>query len=156
MNSRRTFLRLGLTSLTVATLPLDSAVRGDEAMYVGGTLGAPEKTEGTLDVSQADSAVFTWKKGAFKIPYKNITTLEYGQKAGRRIGVALAISPVALLSKKRKHFLSVAFTDEQGQKQGVVFELAKGKTRSTISALETRSGKSLEFESEEAKKHYGN
>jgi hypothetical protein len=90
------------------------------------------------------------------IPYKTIQSLEYGQKAGRRVGVALAVSPLFLFSKKRKHFLSIAYLDEQGQKQGAVFELAKGTVRSALSTFETRSGKQIEYESEDAKKHAGN
>ncbi|MGH9429395.1 MAG: hypothetical protein ACRD2L_24180 [Terriglobia bacterium] len=133
------------------------AVRGDEAMYVGGTLATiPEKTEGRLDTSQEKVAKFAWKKGEVTIPYDKITSLEYGQKAGRRIGVAVAVSPLFLFSKKRKHYVTIGFTDEQGKPQGAVLELAKGKVRSALSTLETRSGKQVEYESEEAKKHLGN
>lgn len=124
-------------------------------MYIGGTITVvPEKTEGKLDTSEAGHATFTAKKGVFRIPYASISSLEYGQKAGRRVGVALAISPVALLSKKRKHFLSIAFTDDQGNKQGAVFEVAKGRVRDVASIFEARSGKKIDFESEEAKKHF--
>lgn len=124
-------------------------------MYVGGTItDVAEKTEGKLDTSEASHATFTAKKGAFRIAYATITSIEYGQKAGRRVGVALAISPVALLSKKRKHFLSIAFADNQGNKQGAVFEVAKGRVRDVASVFETRSGKKIDFESAEAKKHF--
>jgi hypothetical protein len=124
-------------------------------MYVGGTLTAiSEKTEGKLDLSSDSALVFTAKAGKFTVPYKGLTSIEYGQKAGRRVGVALAVSPVALFSKKRKHYLSIAFSDEQGNKQGAVFEVAKGMIHSVVTNLETRSGKKVEFESEEAKKHF--
>jgi hypothetical protein len=124
-------------------------------MYVGGTMMAmPEKTEGKLDLSGDSALVFMAKAGKFAIPYKGIASIEYGQKAGRRVGVALAVSPVALFSKKRKHFVSIAFQDEQGNKQGAVFELAKGVVHSVVTTLETRSGKKVEFESEDAKKHF--
>jgi hypothetical protein len=124
-------------------------------MYVGGTLTAiSEKTEGKLDLSSDSALVFTAKAGKITVPYKGLTSIEYGQKAGRRVGVALAVSPVALFSKKRKHYLSIAFSDEQGNKQGAVFEVAKGMIHSVVTNLETRSGKKVEFESEEAKKHF--
>jgi hypothetical protein len=131
------------------------AVRGSDVLYVGGTIDSvPEKTEGRLDSSGEGEAVFQCKKGSFRIPYQTISSLEYGQKAGRRVGVAIAISPLALLSKKRRHYLSLAYLDPQGAKQGVVFELSKGRTHSLISMLEARSGKKVEFESAEAQKHY--
>lgn len=134
-----------------------AAVRGDEVMYVGGTMtGVPDKTEGRLDLTDQKAAKFTSKKGDFSFDYKRITSLEYGQKAGRRVGVALAVNPLFLFSKKRKHFLTVGFTDEKEGKQGAVFELGKGKVRGAIATLETRSGKAIEYESEEAKKHVGN
>jgi len=139
--------------LTAGSAP--AAVRGDEVMYVGGTMQQiPDKTEGKLVLDAPTGAEFNCKKGKFTILYKSITSLEYGQKSGRRVGVAIAISPIALLSKKRKHFLSVGFADENGAKQGAVFELSKGRTHSVITTLETRSGKKVEFESEDARKHY--
>jgi hypothetical protein len=132
-----------------------AAVRGDDVLYVGGTItSVPEKTEGRLDTSDATTAKFAAKKGHFEIPYAKITGLEYGQKAGRRVGVALAVSPVALFSKKRKHYLTVSFSDDQGAKQGAVLEIGKGKIKSVTAMLETRSGKKVEFESEEARKHF--
>jgi hypothetical protein len=135
---------------------LFAAVRGDEVMYVGGTIKAvQEKSEGRLDTSNETFAKFVAERGNFTIPYKGITSLEYGQKAGRRVGVALAVSPIALFSKKRRHYLTVGYTDEQGNRQGAVFEIAKGKVRAVAVAFETRSGKKIDFESDEAKKHFG-
>jgi len=155
MLTRRSILAGAVLTAAIPSSSGKAAVRGDEAQYVGGTVQQiPEKTEGKLDLTAADAAVFRCKKGEFKIPYKSISSLEYGQKAGRRVGVALAVNPIALFSKKRKHFLSVAFTDENGAKQGAVFELSKGQTRNVITTLETKSGRAVEFESEEAKKHY--
>ena len=90
------------------------------------------------------------------MPYEKITSLEYGQKVGRRVGVAVAVTPLALFSKKRKHFLTLGFTDDQGKQQGSVFELSKGTVRTILSTLEARSGKKVEYESEEAKKNLGN
>jgi len=142
----------------VCVIPAHSAVRGTKAKYMGGTIAeVPDKTDGELDLSGEDMAVFTAKGGQkINIPYKSIESLEYGQKAGRRVGVALAVNPLFLFSKKRKHFLSIGYNDEQGHRQGVVFELSKGIVRSTLSTFETRSGKQIEYESEEARKHAGN
>ena len=95
------------------------------------------------------------KKGEVLIPYGKITSIEYGQKAGRRVGVALAVSPIALFSKKRKHYVTLAYTDDAGKNQGAVFEVAKGTVRNVVTVLETRSGKQVEYESEEAKKNLG-
>jgi hypothetical protein len=123
-------------------------------MYVGGTLtNVPEATEGELDLRDPKRMVFRSKKGEFEIAYGSVTSIEYGQKAGRRVGVALVISVWALFSKKRKHFLTVGFKDAKEQPQGVVLELAKGKPKSVITILEVRSGLKCEYESDEARKH---
>lgn len=131
-----------------------AAVRGKEVMYVGGTMASvPEATEGELDLSNPEALVFNSAKGSFAIPFEGVTSIEYGQKAGRRLGVALVITVWALFSKKRKHFLTVGFTDASGSPQGVVIELPKGTPKSIITILEVRSGKKCEYESDEAKKH---
>jgi hypothetical protein len=97
--------------------------------------------------------VFTSPKGRFEIPYEEVTSLEYGQKAGRRVGVAIVISIWALFSKKRKHILTIGYTDANEKPQGVVLEIPKGTAKSFITIIEVRSGKKVEYESEEAKKH---
>ena len=150
---RRATVLLLIGSLLAETSAL-AKVTGKEVMYVGGTIGGlPEGTIGNLDAKNEKTLVFESAKGKFEIPYENITSLEYGQKAGRRLGVALTITIWALLSKKRKHFLTIGFTDANDKPQGVVLEIPKGTAKSTIIVLEMRSGKKVEYESEEARKH---
>ena len=135
---------------------LVAAVRGTDVMYVGGTIQTvAEGTKGKLNTKDSSALIFNSKskKGSFQIPYKNITSLEYGQKAGRRVGVAIVITVWALFSKKRKHFLTIGFKDEEGNPQGEVIELPKRGVRSTILVIEVRSGQKVEYQSEEAKKH---
>jgi hypothetical protein len=139
-----------------------AAVRGKSVRYVGGTVSVfKAAVDGTWDIAEK-AVVFTAEKdgGKVSIPYDKIETLEYGQKVGRRLGVATAgaliVSPLFLLflfSKKRKHFLSISYLDEEGKKQGAVFELAKGIVKESLTTLESKSGKKVEFESEEARKH---
>jgi len=151
-------MRRWLACLTVACLLLESvavaAVRGKAAKYVGGTITElAENTDCTFELGDA-AAVFKAKRGAtIAIPYKQIDSLEYGQKAGRRLGLALTVSILFIFSKKRKHFLTINFDDEAGKKQGAVFELSKGIVRETLTTLETQSGKKVEYESDEARKH---
>ncbi|MBS1829352.1 MAG: hypothetical protein JST93_28875 [Acidobacteria bacterium] len=142
------------TAAVLIPASLRSAVRGKEVMYVGGTAqGVPEATEGELDTSDPKVLRFTSKKGNFEVIYESITSIEYGQKAGRRLGVALTITVWALFSKKRKHFLTLGFKDADDKPQGVVLELPKGTPKSIITIVEARSGRKCEYESEEARKH---
>lgn len=144
-----------MLTLAFVWLPLaEASVGSGETMYVGGTIaGLAEGTMGKLNTKSDKVLVFDSPKGKFEIPYENVTSLEYGQKAGRRLGVALTLTLWALLSKKRKHFLTIGFTDEKDKPQGVVLEIPKGTAKSFITIIEVRSGKKVEYESEEAKKH---
>jgi hypothetical protein len=148
-----------LCAIVLASSTLAAGLSGNKAMYVGGTVpGLAEKTEGRLDTSSQDALTFApQKKGAatVSIPYKSIAELEYGQKAGRRVGVAVMVSPIALFSKKRKHYLTISYKDEAGKDQAGVFELGKDVVRTTLKIVETRSGKELTYQDDEARKSLG-
>jgi len=128
-------------------------VRGDDVRYAGGSVAIPQDTEGKLDTSDQKVMHFASKKGSFDIPYDGISSIEYGQKSGRRIAVAILVTPLALLSKKRKHFLTLGYKDRDDKQQGVVLELPKDLPATLIALLEARSGVKCEYESEEARKH---
>ena len=136
-------------------LPLaEASVSGKETMYVGGTIpNLPEATMGSLNTSNEKTLLFQSPQGKFEIAYENVTSLEYGQKAGRRLGVALTITIWALFSKKRKHFLTIGYNDANDKPQGVVLEIPKGTVKAMLTIIEVRSGKKVEYESEEARKH---
>lgn len=132
------------------------AVDGDKAMYVGGTVPSiTEKAEGTFSTKSDSVVAFdAGKKGSATIPYAAITDLEYGQKAGRRVAVAVLVSPLALFSKKRNHFLTITYKDSADKEQAGVFELGKDIVRTTLKVLEVRTGKEITLQDEEACKQY--
>jgi hypothetical protein len=124
-----------------------------KTMYVGGTVTAiKEGDEGTSSTQSEKVFEFDYKDGKLTIPYERINDLEYGQKAGRRIGLAIAVSPLLLFSKKRKHFLTIGYQDENDKQQAAVFELGKEVVRTTIASLEARTGKKVDYQDEEARK----
>lgn len=137
-------------------LPLYAGLGSDKAMYVGGTVSTlTEKSEGKIDTSDAKAFTFECKAARLSIPYERFSSIEYGQKAGRRVGMAVAISPVLLFSKKRKHFVTIEFTDDANKSQAVVFELGKDLVRGTLAALEAKTGKKIEYQDDEARKSAG-
>jgi hypothetical protein len=124
-----------------------------KAMYVGGTVASvKEGTEGTISEKNEDHWVFHYSNGNFEVPYDHVNDLEYGQKAGRRLGVAIAVTWMALFSKKRRHFLTIGYTDENGKQEAAVFELGKDIVRVTLASLEARTGQKIDYEDEEARK----
>lgn len=144
------------------------ALGSKNAAYFGGTIatfgGAKDPVEGRLDTGREDALVFTATHKPLvgeriSIPYGSIIDLEYGQKAGRRVGAAAAttvlLGPIGLLtlfSKKRKHFLTIGFKDEAGKDQVAVMELGKDIVRTTLAIVQTRSGQEIEYQDDEARK----
>lgn len=134
------------------------AVDGNKAQYIGGTVaGLKDKAEGRFNIAAEDAVTFTPDRKdqtPLAIPYAAITELEYGQKAGRRVAVGILISPWALFSMKRNHYLTVSYNDA-GKEQAAVFELGKDIVRTTVKILETRSGKDVVYQDDEARKSLG-
>ena len=160
---------LTLVICLVLNTPVMAGLDGKKAAYQGGTMkdkifeGAKDAVEGILNTGDEKDLKFeyTWNKAGkvYTIPYNQIIDIEYGQKAGRRVGAALAtgllISPIGLFllfSKKRKHFVTIGYKDDEGKEQVAVFELGKDIIRTTLPILEARSGKKIEYQDEEAKK----
>src|SRR5262245_1135040 len=113
----------------------------NRAEYVGGTAAKIESgAPGTIDVSDQQYFAFYTKRTQIRIPYEKVNLLEYGQKVDRRLIMAAVISPVFILSKKRKHFLSIGYVDEDGNHQAMVFRVDKNDIRSTLVSLEARTG----------------
>src|SRR5579859_639133 len=105
MRMKRSVAILSVFSLLALNLSF-AGLGSDKAMYVGGTISTlKEKTEGRPELRDS-SFVFSYEKATFSIPYAQINSLEYGQKAGRRLGMAIVISPLFIFSHKRKHFMT--------------------------------------------------
>jgi hypothetical protein len=144
------------------------ALDSKNVAYFGGTLpgfeAIKDPVEGQLDTTSPDALVFVPKERKqsglhFAVPYAQIEDLEYGQKAGRRVGAAVTttvlLGPIGLLSlfsKKRKHYLTIGFKDQAGKDQVAVLELGKDMVRTTLAIVPTRSGKEIEYQDDEARK----
>ena len=147
------FVAAFLATLVVLEAPVWAGIGSKYTMYVGGTVTSiKEQTEGKSSAGDEKVWVFQYKGGKLTIPYDRMNALEYGQRAGRRLGLAIAISPLALFSKKRKHFLTINYLDENDKQQAGVFELGKDVIRTSLATLEARSGRKIEYEDEEARK----
>ena len=110
------------------------------------------KAEGLIQTTDPAEMSFAGKRGVFRVPYENITNLEYGQKVSRRYAEAILISPILLLAKKRAHFLTVGYKDGAGNQQAMVFQVSHSDVRSILVGLEARTGRRVEFQDEEARK----
>lgn len=121
--------------------------------YVGGT--APQLESGARgSIALADDrylAVYAGKT-QMRVAYDRVNLVEYGQQVGRRVALALVISPVFLLSKSRRHFLTIGYSGEDGKQQAMVFRVDKNGIRPTLAALEARTGLKVQYQDEQARK----
>jgi hypothetical protein len=125
---------------------------GAKAIYVGGSLpGLPDSAKGRIHTTETDAFRFTAKDLDAEIPWERINLLEYGQRVGRRLGMAILVSPLFLMAKTRKHFLTVSYVDERERQQALVFQLDKDHVRSVLVSMEARTGLRVEFQDNEAR-----
>ena len=136
------------------TAPAMAGGPGVKTDMVGGTVPACLQTVSglRLDFTGAEALVLRAGKLELRIPYKKVNTLEYGQNVSRRFAAAVLISPILLLSKSRKHYVTLGYIDEQGVQQAAVFRVGKGDIRSVLAGLEARTGRRVEYQDAEARK----
>lgn len=121
--------------------------------YVGGTATALASGEhGTVELSDDHYLAFYSKGAQVRVRYDHINLIEYGQKVDRRLLMAAVISPVFMLAKTRKHFVTVGYTDEDGRQQAMVFRVDKNAIRAMLVGLEARTGLKVEYQDPEARK----
>jgi hypothetical protein len=144
----RTLALALLLSMNAASL---GAENGAGAEYVGGTV-ALASGSGVIDLTHEEFFVFRTKRSGVRIPYVQVNLLEYGQQVSRRYAMAVVISPLLLLSKSRKHFLTVGYTDEEGRQQAIVLRVEKKHIRPVLVALEVKTGRKVQYQDGEARK----
>lgn len=142
-----------LMTLLGTALPVAGRNYGSRMEYVGGTIAQiPEGCSGRAQTTDAKYFVFYSRGASWRVPWESINLVEYGQKVDRRYVAAVVLSPLFLLSRKREHFLTVGYMDEDGQQQAMIFRVNKSDIRSALVSLEARTGRKVEFQDEEARK----
>ncbi len=153
--------------VVLMTPDLASALAGDKAAYVGGTIARFNipgiRVEGLVELRRCHfvfvPANSTHAAEPLPIDYESIRHLEFGQRASRRVPLVVAatavLGPFGLLSlpaKSRAHYLTLTYAVEQGRTEVIVIELGKHVVRSTLAVVEARSGIPIEYQDEEARK----
>lgn len=138
----------------VFALLLISALRAETpADYIGGTAAKLDSgTAGRLELADEQYLAFYSGKTQVRVPYSQMNLVEYGQQVDRRLAMAVVISPVFLLSKSRKHYLTVGYADERGLQQAMVFRVDKNAIRAALVTLEARTGLKVQYQDQEARK----
>jgi hypothetical protein len=136
--------------------PSTARGRGCAALYLGGTLDSlAAESAGAILTDDPISFVFITKRAAVRVPYERVNLLEYGLQVDRRLAEAILLSPLFLLSDKKKHFLTVGYENEEGKQQALVFEVDKSAVRTVLAVLEARTGRTVRYGDGEARKAGG-
>ncbi len=134
------------------SLTPDLASAQTQADYIGGTTATIEIGQtGRIELTDDAYLAFYTQKSQMRVRYDRVNLLEYGQQVDRRLAWAMVISPVFLLSKSRRHFLTVGYEDDRGLQQAVVFRVDKNSIRAALIALEARTGLKVRYQDAEAR-----
>jgi hypothetical protein len=140
-------------SLPILILALAGHLNAQASVeYVGGTAPLAAGARGSLSVADDRYLAVYVEKMQVRVVYDRVNLVEYGQQVDRRLALALVLSPVFLLSKSRKHFLTVGYSGEDGKQQAMVFRVDKNGIRPTLAALEARTGLKVQYQDEQARK----
>ena len=141
-----------LAAICFVSVLMFATAPGDRAEYMGGTRSdIPANNPGLIEVSDRVYFVFASKQVRVKVPFERINLLEYGQKVDRRYLAAVVISPLFMLAKKREHFLTIGFQDDDGEQQAMVFKVDKNAIRLALVTLEARTGQAVQYQDDEAR-----
>jgi hypothetical protein len=139
-------------SLLISSLAIIASQPGSRAEYLGGTRpDIPVKNSGLIEMTDKTYFIFISKHTRVKIPYSRINLVEYGQDVSRRVLAAAIISPAFTLLKKREHFLTIGFQNDDGGQEAMMFRVDKNDVRLTLVSLEARTGQKVEFQDEDAR-----
>lgn len=146
-------VKLYLLVVLVLSPLLQAGDIGSRVLYVGGTVpGVRSKSDVRIDLLQDDALKVSAKGSSFLVPYKDVNTLEYGMRVSRRYVEAVLISPLFLVAKKKTHFLTIGYLDQEGRQQAMILQVGKEEIRPLLVSLEARTGRRVEYQDEEARK----
>ncbi|MBX7185691.1 MAG: hypothetical protein K1Y01_11150 [Vicinamibacteria bacterium] len=136
--------------LVAALAPSALAVKRGEAKFIGGTITTiREDAEGPISLTNEKRLTFMPRGSeTLEIPWDRVSQLEYGQKVTRR-------KTTALLSKSRRHYVTITYQDQEKVEQAVVLEFDHDDVRMVLASLKARTLQTIIFQDEEARKEMG-
>jgi len=149
---RRVCVWLVLFTCSVPAPILRAAQPGVRAYLLGTTVpDFPTKCDVRVDISGDQEILFVTRWLTLHVPYDKVDSLEYGQHVGRRYAEAVLISPLFLLCKTRKHYVTVSYLDAKGRQQALVLQVGKGDVRAVLAELEAKTGRRVEYTDDAAR-----
>jgi len=128
---------VGLCLLLV--LPL-ATIAVENVMYAGGTVVTlKEGTIGRLDTTSPTVLTFECSGSQLVIPFAKIDSYEYSQQVARHLGVLPAIATGLVRHRQKRHFLRIAYKEENNAQQVAIFEVPKQMPRTLLAILQVRA-----------------
>jgi hypothetical protein len=134
-----------------ATLAAATASKFDHAEYLKPKAAGQKKDEapvkGSISFDREKKSVdFVDEKGAsvVSIPDDHIKSMLYEKTSKPRYAEAILISPFFLFAHSKKHFLTIQYTDGDGQGRFAMIHMDKGNARDIVAAAEAETGKRVE------------
>ena len=116
------------------------AVENGQALYAGGTVTTlKEGMLGNLDMTSPTALTFRASGSQLVIPFVKIDSYEYSQQVARHLGVLPAIATGLVRHRQKKHFLRIAFKEEDNSQQVAIFEVPKQTPRTLLAILQARA-----------------
>ena len=142
----------GGCALLFATVSLAAtATKFDHAEYLKPKTEGQKKDDhpvkGSISFDKEKKTVeFADEKGVsvVSIPDDKIKSILYEKTSKPRYAEALLISPFFLFTHSKKHFLTIQYTDTDGQGKFAMIHLDKGNARDVVAAAEAETGKKVE------------
>jgi hypothetical protein len=128
-----------------------AATKFDHAEYLKPKTEGQKKDDhpvkGSIAFDQDKKTVeFLDEKGVavITIPGDRIKSMLYEQTSKPRYAEAILISPFFLFTHSKKHFLTIQYTDAEGQGTFAMIHLDKSNARDIVAAAEADTGKKVE------------
>jgi hypothetical protein len=115
-------------------------VSGNEVMYVGGSVSVLNPGDiGTFETASTKELGFVSNGKRLSVAYDQIKRIEYHKEVAYHLGVAPAIVVGLIKRRERKHFITVTYADEAGERQAAVFEVSKSAPQPLLAILAARA-----------------
>jgi hypothetical protein len=142
----------GGCAMLFATVSLAAtATKFDHAEYLRPKTEGQKKDDhpvkGSISFDKEKKTVeFADEKGVsvVSIPDDKIKSILYEKTSKPRYAEAILISPFFLFTHSKKHFLTIQYTDTDGQGKFAMIHLDKGNARDVVAAAEAETGKKVE------------
>ena len=136
-------IALALSTVGAASEQANAASEQDNAKFKKSRVLDPEGKERKAELVFGGKTLTIHRKGHSNevysaIPYKGITSLLYERAKSARLKTALFLSPIALFSKGKKHWLTIEWTDND-QRDAAILRLDKKEYRAILGQISARA-----------------